>query len=444
MGSVAVVGGGITGLSCAWFLQERGHEVVVYEASDRVGGKLLTGTIGGVPVELGADSFLPRDELPLELCRALGLGDELISPAVFGAYIWHNGALRKLPPGFSYGIPVRPWAAYRAGLLSLGGTLRAQAEVARVRRLRPSSVAADPTIGRFVARRFGREVLANLVDPLLAGTRAGRPDEIGLAEGTPEINKIATTKGSVIRGLRGMQKEIGAGSPHFVSLRGGLSRLVDALGARLPDVRMNSPVESVPDADAVVLTTPAWETARLLAAERPWVKELLTPIHYESSATVMLLYPPRTFSFPPDGSGVLIPSPAGLTLTAATWYSHKWPHARPADGSQIVRCFVGGRGREVPDDDATVSKVAARDLALVMSIDAGPIEAHVTRWERGLPVFRLGHAELISGVREELARASPRIAVAGAYLTGSGIPECIAHAQRAAGQIDSFFARRPA
>ncbi|MDQ3962738.1 MAG: protoporphyrinogen oxidase [Actinomycetota bacterium] len=444
MGSVAVVGGGITGLSCAWFLKERGHDVVVYEASDRLGGKLLTGSIGGVAVELGADSFLPRDELPLDLCRAVGLGDEVISPAVFGAYIWHGGALRKLPAGFSYGIPVRPWAAWRAGLLSFGGALRAHAEVTHNRRLRESRVAAAPTIGRFVARRFGREVLANLVDPLLAGTRAGRPEEISLEVGAPEIHRIATTKGSVIRGLRETQREIGAGSPHFVSLRGGLSRLVDALAASLPDVRTNSPVESLPEADAVVLTTPAWETARLLAEEAPIASELLAPIGYESSATVTLLYPPHTFSFPPDGSGVLIPSKAGLTLTAATWYSHKWPHARPADGSQIVRCFVGGRGREVPDDNANASEAAARDLALVMGIDASPSEAHVTRWERGLPVFRLGHEELMSGVREDLARAAPRIAVAGAYLTGSGIPECIAQAKRATDQIDSFFSGRPA
>lgn len=443
MGTVAVVGGGITGLSCAWFLKERGHEVVVYEASDRLGGKLITGSIAGVPVEMGADSFLPRDELPLDLCRAVGLGDDLVSPAVFGAYIWHDGALRKLPPGFSYGIPVYPWAAYRAGLLSLGGTLRAQAEVAHARRLRPSSVAADPTIGSFVARRFGQEVLANLVDPLLAGTRAGRPDEVSLSEGAPEINKIATTKGSVIRGLRATQKEIGAGSPHFVSLRGGLSRLVDALAAHLPDVRTNTAIDRLPDADAVVLTTPSWETARLLTEERPGVTELLSPIRYESSATVTLLYPPQTFSFPADGSGVLIPSRAGLRLTAATWYSHKWPHARPADGSQIVRCFVGGRGQDLPDDDTALAGGAIKDLATVMGVDAAPGDIRVTRWERGLPIFRLGHSALIAGLDDELPKSS-RIAVAGAYLTGSGIPECIAQAQRVADQIDSFFAGRPA
>ncbi|HEV3472156.1 MAG TPA: protoporphyrinogen oxidase [Actinomycetota bacterium] len=437
MGTVAVVGGGISGLSCAWFLQQRGHDVVVYEASDRLGGKLMTGTIGGVPVELGADSFLPRDDLPLELCRAVGLGDDLISPAVFGAYIWHDAALRKLPAGFSYGIPVRPWAAYRARLLSLGGTLRASTEMLRFRRLREYKVAVAPTIGSFVARRFGRETLENLVDPLLAGTRAGRPDEISLDAGAPEIHRISTTRGSVIRGLRAMQQEIGAGSPHFVSLRGGLSRLAEALADRLPDVRTNSPAEKLPDADAVVLATPPWETARLLADERPGVEELLAPIRYESSATVTLLYPRDTFTFPADGSGVLVPSKAGMTLTAATWYSHKWPHARPADGSQIVRCFVGGRGRELPSDDEAVEG-ATRDVAKVMGVNVQPTEVRVTRWEGGLPIFSLGHVSRIIGLDDELPKAS-RIAVAGAYLTGSGIPECIAHAKRAAGQINAYF-----
>jgi len=429
------VGGGITGLTCAYFLTQQGHDVVVHEASDRLGGKLQTTTIAGVPVELGADSFLPRDDVPLELCRSLGLGDDLVSPAVFGAYIWHDGALRKLPSGFSYGIPVRPWAARRTGLLSTPGALRAAMEMLRFRRLR----GPEPTVASFVTRRFGRQVLDHLVDPLLAGTRAGRPDEIGLETGMREIAQLAGRRGSVIRGLRASTTEIGAGSSSFVSLRGGLARLIDALVAQLPNVRTGSRVQTLPDADAVILTTPAWETGRLLADAHPDVRTVLEGIRYESSATVTLVFSPESFFFPADGSGVLIPSAAGLRLTAATWYSHKWPHARPADGSQIVRCFVGGRGRPLPDDGA-IEEAAVSGLATVMGVDARPIEIHVTRWTRGLPIFEVDHLAQID--LDDAFPSVSRIAVAGAWLTGSGIPECIAHARRASDQVDAFLVER--
>ena len=435
MGTVAVVGGGITGLSSAFYLQERGHDVVVYEASDRLGGKLQTETFAGVPVEMGADSFLPRDEVPLDLCRAVGLGDDLVSPAVFGAYIWHDGALRKLPKGFSYGIPVRPWDAYRAGLLSLHGAARAATEMLRFRRLR----GPEPTIAGFVTRRFGREVLDNLVDPLLAGTRAGSTEEVGLEHGAPEIARLAYSRGSVLRGLHGMAREIGAGSPSFVSIAGGLSRLVDALADQLPDVRTNTPVDVLPDTDAVVLATPPWETIRLLKAERPNLGEILGGIRYEPSATVTMSYPPDTFTFPVDGSGVLVPSKAGMTMTAATWYSHKWPHARPDDGSQIVSCFVGGRGRGLPHDDKLIEERTIADLQLVMDRrDAQALDVRVTRWEPGLPVFEVGHARRI-GALDDGSPENPRIAVSGPYLTGSGIPECIANARRAADQVGAYL-----
>lgn len=431
MATVAVVGGGITGLSCAYFLAELGIDPIVYEASDRAGGKLQTEDFAGVPVETGADSFLPRDDLPVELCRSVGLGDDLISPAAFGAYIWHDGVLRKLPPGFSYGFPAKPWTAYRAGLLSLRGTLRATGDLFHFRRWR----GRDVSIGSFVTRRFGREVLDYLVDPMLAGTRAGRAEEISLSSGAPEIATIAGRNGSVIRGLRSFGKEIGAGSQSFVSIRGGLGRLVDALVDRLPDVRTKTHVDALPDTDGIVLTTPAAETARLLATRLPVVTELLRDIRYESSLTVTLLYPPNTFNFPADGSGVLVPSKAGLAVTAVTWYSHKWPHARPGDGSQIIRCFIGGRGSSLPRSDEAIARATA-DLETIMGVHEQPTDARVTSWERGLPVFAVSHTKRIVGLDHELMR---EIAVAGAYLTGSGIPECIHQAKRAAEQVGGWL-----
>ena len=430
MARVAVIGGGITGLACAYFLTERGIDTVVYEASERVGGKLSTGSIGGVPVELGADSFLPRDELPLELCRAVGLEHDVISPVVFGAYIYLDGKLRRVPDGSPYGIPVRPWDAWRAGLLSFEGAMRVVMSGMSGRRLR----GPDVSIGSFLRRRFGDEVVDHLVAPLLGGTRAGDPDEISLAAGAREIDALARKHRSLRRALLQAGMDVGATSRRFTSIRGGLQRLAEALAARLPDVRTDTPVDDVTalGADAVVLAIPAFAAAPLLKKGAPGASEALAAFEYHSSAVVILRYPAGTFIFPEDGSGVLVPRDQGLSITGCTWYSQKWGGARPDDGSQIVRCFVLASDPDDLPNRPRLIESAARDLCTVMGRQADHSDAHLTRWPRGHPVYTVGHLRRVDRIERELPR---KVALAGAAYRGAGIPDCIRDAQRAAERV---------
>ncbi|HYP22372.1 MAG TPA: protoporphyrinogen oxidase, partial [Actinomycetota bacterium] len=200
---VAVVGGGITGLVAARELDRAGADVVVLEAADDAGGKIVTKTLEGVAVEGGPDSFLVRDPWPVELCRAIGLGNDLIKPAVFGGLVWSRGRLHPLPRGLVLGIPTLPVKMARGGLLSFRGSLRGVGDLFNSKPL----TGKDVSVGALVRHRLGDEVLERLVDPLLAGTRAGDADEMSLAAAAPELDTIARRHRSLVLGLRAWKPE---------------------------------------------------------------------------------------------------------------------------------------------------------------------------------------------------------------------------------------------
>ena len=237
---VVVIGGGISGLTAAFELVRRGvRPVIVLEADERFGGKIRTEMIDGITVDVGPDSFLAREPWGVELCEKIGLAGELRSPAVFGACIWTGGKLKPLPPGFAFGMPASPLSALRAGLLSPLGAARAAADLFLPGPLEGPDVA----IGEFVRRRFGSQVLERLVDPLLAGTRAGDPARMSLAVAAPQIDDLARRHRSLILGLRTARRSgaLETGPPPFLTVAGGLERLVRRLVERLqPDAELMS------------------------------------------------------------------------------------------------------------------------------------------------------------------------------------------------------------
>ena len=452
--TIAVIGGGITGLCAARRLAQLDDsaDVVVFERETKPGGKLRTLELEGCVVEAGADSFLARDSRPAALCHELGLADELEKPALFGALLWQSDSLVPVPQPGAFGIPASASAAWRARALSPFGRLRAAGEVLSPRRLS----GPDVSVARFVRRRLGREVLERVVDPVLAGTRAGDPGRMSLAAALPSVDAAARSHRSVIAGLRGQIEPHGA-APPFWGLRRGMAVLTDRLaaGARVR-VRTGTDVRrlerraegyAVLDADGdatavagVLVATPAFDAARLLAEIAPGAARILRTFSYATVASVALLYRTGDLRIPPETSGVLVGSKWRRAVSAATWVSRKWPHST-ARGLEVVRCFVGRSDADaVPEDDDALAALCADDVARFTSSSARPSATLVTRWPRGLPQYEVGHLDRVALVDDELS-SHPRIAIAGAGYRGSGLPDCIADAERAAAGVAASLAR---
>lgn len=438
---VAVIGGGISGLAAAFFLEQRGYAATVFEAAERCGGKIHSSEVDGITVEDGPDALLPRDDRPIELLRELGLTDELVSPAVFGAYIWCDGTLRRLPLGSPYGIPRAPYAAFRAGLLSPLGAMRASFERWWPRKL----TGPDISIGAFVRMRWGTEVARRMVDPLLAGVRGGRLDHISLAAAAPDIDGLARSHRSVTRALRAQGPPE---APVFVAPRAGMETFAARLVDRLPDVRTSNPVErmvvtkghveidrSAESYEAAVVAVPAFAAAPMLEGIEPAVAKLLHTIEYASVASIALVYPHGSAHVPADGSGFLVPSASGLEVSACTWYSAKWPGIG-TDDRIVVRAVLGRAGTDpaLDLDDAVLVERVHHDLQKVMGVQAPPLATLVTRWDRAIPQYAVGHLELVAKIEARLAAAGP-VFITGAGYRGSGIPDCIAQAHATAAAV---------
>lgn len=444
---VAIIGGGITGLVAALRLSQQKAEVVLVEAGDRLGGKIQTRRLAGATIELGADAFLPRDERPLQLCREVGLEHELTEPADFGAWIFHGERLHRMPAGTLLGAPTSLAPVATTSLLSWRGKARAALDLAGTGPLR----GPDVSVASLIRSRLGAEVLERMVDPLLAGTRAGDVSEMSLAAAIPPIDQAARAHGSLIRGLR--QATSTGSRPSFHAPRDGMSRLVEGLEAKLQTVEIlkrrrvqqvardgsgfRLEVDGGPvQADAVLITAPSYAAADLVRDIAPDAAQELVAIPHASAAVVNLSFGPDQVALPPGGSGVLVPSSERMTLSGCTWFSKKWPaHAAP-NGAITVRCFVGRSNRDPAlelDDDDLVG-VVATELARVIEVSAEPIDHHVHRWERGLPQYKVGHLERVGRIETLLAGTGP-LAVAGASYRGSGIPDCIAQAETASASL---------
>jgi oxygen-dependent protoporphyrinogen oxidase len=447
MPSVAVIGGGITGLVAAYEMRGRA-DVVVLEASSTPGGKIRTTRTEGLTLEDGPDSFLPRDDTPLSLCRSLGLGHQLVEPADFGAWLWREGRLVALPDGFVFGLPSSPISILKTGLLSPGGIVRAAGDL-----VLPGPLSGpDVSVAAVIERRFGREVLERLVDPLLAGTRAGDARTMSLAAAVPQIDHVARSHRSITLGLRAERKRAGGNTrPRFYSLRGGMQMLTDALVEAMDaDLRTDTAVTGIrtdgdtfvvgTDAeqitvDAVVIAVPAHVAARLLGDLAPAAATALGRFRYATVATANFTYSEGAVRIPTSGSGVLVPRSENRTIAACTWVSSKWPHAAPP-GTTVLRAFAGrseGDAVVALPDEELLDRMEA-DLADVLGIATAPGTRRLTRWDRGIPQLEVGHLEAVDSIERDLA-AWPRLALAGAGYRGTGIPDCIDQARRAVKKV---------
>ena len=462
---VVVVGAGITGLTAAFTLatQRPDLEVVVLEASERVGGKILTTPFAGRPVDCGADAFLARVPEALDLCRELGLDTILTSPSQKSAYVWVNGGLNRLPAGLVLGVPTDLDALAASGIVSSEGIARAARDLTRTEWIDRAN-GADPngvddqSVGDLIRARLGDEVHEKLVSPLLSGVNAGDADHLSLAAGAAQIAVAARKSPSLITALREQTTtaQHQPDAPVFHGIPVGTQILTDLLLARLTQadvpVHLSCPVTSIARnnngwtvatplgpiaADEIILATPAHPTARLLEPLAPEPAGDLASVDYASAAMVSLAVSKKSLGVPLDASGFLVAQTDPLpTLTACSWASAKWAHLDDPEVA-ILRVSAGkfGDTHALELDDPSLVQALGVDLATTMGIDAAPIAWRVTRWIDALPQYRPGHPARVAAWRAGVSSEAKGIHLAGAAYDGLGLPACIRQGRQAATAI---------
>lgn len=453
--SVIVIGGGISGLAAAWQLRGRA-DVTVLESHTKVGGKLRTGTIAGITVDEGAESLMALRPEAVELAAAVGLGNALCDPAKAPTTVWTRGALRPLPAGHVMGVPTDPAALAGTGLLSPEGVARAAAEET----LPAEPLTGDCSVGGYLAARFGREAVDRLVEPLLGGVYAGRADSLSLRAAMPRIAALAEQGGPLLPALRRMRA---AGAPRSAAVAvqgvaGGTGRFPQAVAAacgariltqttarslqRLPGDRWR--VQAMTDdgpltmeADAVVLALPAFAAAELLRPHSPLAGDGLAGIAHASTAVVTMAFSRSRAHFLPEGNGFLVPPVDGHTLKAASFLSNKWAwlHAAAPD-TFVLRASIGRIGEDdlLARPDRHLVRSAIAELHHAVGPMGEPLAARVTRWDRGLPQYGVGHRDRVARIRGAAAEL-PGLALCGAAYEGVGVAACVATGRAAARQL---------
>jgi oxygen-dependent protoporphyrinogen oxidase len=451
---VAVVGGGIAGLTAAYHAARAGARVTLLEGSPEVGGKLRVSDVAGLPVDEGAEAMLARRPEGLGLVRELGLGDRLVYPGTTSAAIWSRGVLHPMPGGHVLGVPADLGALARSRVLSPTGLLRVPLDL-----IRPATPRGeDVSVAELIGARVGTEVVDRLVEPLLGGVYAGRADELSFEATMPGLAQASRGRRSLISAARAVREAAPKDpGPVFTTLNGGLGELATALRARLTELdatlrtqamvrelrrvedgwRLTLGPARAPEAlhaDAVVLAVPARAARRLLRDEVPAAAAELGRIDYASMAIVTLAYAASAFPDPPRGSGYLVPAVESTGVKAVTFSTTKWPHLIDgAPGMVVVRCSIGRYGEEhiLQRPDEELKAVAMTELARTTGVIELPVDTRVTRWGGALPQYTVGHLDRVARIRAAVAGV-PGLAVCGAAYDGVGIPACVASARTAA------------
>ncbi|HVR71781.1 MAG TPA: protoporphyrinogen oxidase [Vicinamibacteria bacterium] len=451
-GMVAIVGGGIAGLSAAYELLSRGVPFVLLEAGERWGGVIRSERVDGFLCEAGPDTLLAQKPAGLALVRELGLESRLVpvNTEQRTLYVLHRGRLHALPDGMVLGVPTRLAPLVRTRLFSWPGKLRMAGDLV-IPRGRPG---ADESIAAFFRRRLGREALDRLGGPFLAGIHAGDPERLSLPANFPALTALEARHGSLIRGLLASRpRSAGPPAPVFYSLRDGLGELVDALVARLPahSLRLRCPVRDVRRsgagfvlntgggtevrARAVLLAVPAGRAAELLADTDSDLTAALAEVRFASSAAVYLGYRCADVAHTLDGHGLIVPEAENRHTSACSFVSTKVPGRAP-EGHVLLRGFLGGmRHPESLDgpDENLVTRVH-NEMAPVLGLRGFPVLTRVYRWPSATPQIEVGHRERVAALERRLATL-PGLFLTGSGLRGTGIPDCVADARWAASLV---------
>jgi oxygen-dependent protoporphyrinogen oxidase len=456
---VVVIGGGLSGLATAHAVireanrEGRAMRLTLLEAAARLGGNIATERSDGFVIESGPDAFVVTRPQALHLCEELGLGPHLIEtiPENRRVYVLRRGKLTSMPDGLVLGIPSRIRPFLRSPLLSLSGKLRALREVVE----RTVDAGGDISVGEFLERRFGREMVDVVLEPLLGGIYAGDAYRLSLRSTFPDWFKERGRGGSLLRSARAEQKgKAGKGPPRspFRSLSGGMGELIDALAKSIGSgvVRLQTSVKAVQrdgrgyrvlladgelGADQVVVALPSRVAASVLAPCDAELARELGAIEYVSTATVCFAYQRSQIAHPLDAVGFLVPKGEGRHITGGTFISSKWP-GRAAPDAALLRAFVGGAHDETTPalEDAELVALVRGELEALLGIQGLPRFSKVFRYPKGSPQPHVGHADRVTRIRARL-EALPGLHIIGNAYDGVGIPDCVRLAEQTAAQI---------
>ena len=461
MTRIAIIGGGISGLAAAFTLEEQRRtgeiEYVLYESSPRLGGVLRTEQLDGCMVEAGPDSFITEKPWAADLCRSLGLGDQLIgsNDADRKTYILVRGRLIPMPDGLMFMVPTKILSTGFSPLFSWTTKLRMAKELLHP----PRAAKGDESVASLVERHYGSEMVDRLADPLLSGVYGGEAASLSVRAVLPRFAEMERTHGSLGRAMLAARKKMPqpankSAAPLFTSLKNGMQQLVEAIVPRLnpPSLITNSPVQSIQPRtggwsvsaglksdhfNAVIVALPALAAAKLLSGCSSELSDELAAIGYSSSITVGLGYDRNVRESLPSGFGFLVPRSEGKRLLAATFVHNKFPHRAPDDRA-LLRCFFAGSNAEniwELSDDAIIA-IVRNELQQIIGICAAPLFARVYKWKSAMAQYGVGHIERLDRI-ERLRQQLPALALAGNGYRGIGVPDCVRSGQDAAKQVAS-------
>lgn len=465
---VVIIGGGIAGLSTAYYLQEQAAtkrialRYTVLEATPRWGGHILTETVetdaGRFVVEAGPDSFITQKPWGVQLARELGLGERLLgtNDAMRKVFVLNRGKPTPMPDGVLLIVPTKFMPFALSPLISPLGKLRMGLDLL----IPPKRDGQDETLADFVRRRLGAEALDKIAEPLLSGIYNSEAEKQSLLATFPRFRDLEVKYGSLTRGMlvarRNGKQAAAPGDDRkplsvFMSLVGGAGELVEALVAHLTGARrLNTAVERLArrpeggyvvttaagetlDADAVVLAVPAYVAQALAREVAPDVAAGLGGIRYVSTGTISLAFRLADIRRPLLGFGLVVPSSERRPVNAMTWSSLKFDGRAP-EGYALLRVFFGGSRSpaSMALDDDTLLATAQAQLREFMGIEAAPLFHRIYRWDRSNAQYDVGHLERVAALEAALP---PGLHLTGSPYHGVGLPDCIKQGQETARKV---------
>ncbi|WP_077211119.1 protoporphyrinogen oxidase [Bacillus dakarensis] len=463
---VVILGGGITGLTAAFYLQKEAREkklpleVLLIEASHRLGGKIQTVVKDGYVIEKGPDSFLARKQSASRLAKQVGIEDTLVSNTAGKSFVLARNRLHPMPGGSIMGIPTQILPFVTTGLFSFSGKMRAAGDFVMPR----SEPAEDQSLGKFFRRRLGDEVVENLIEPLLSGIYAGDIDQMSLMSTFPQFYQAEQKYRSLVLGMKkmapapkksGAQKEKKMGM--FLTPRNGLQSLIEAVENKLEDhtVLKGHRVEQVwKDQERYCLKFNNNEVIQadsvISAVPHHVLKDIFRDYSFfqvfekmpaTSVANVALAFPKEAIKKDIDGTGFVVSRNSDYSITACTWLHKKWPHSCPED-KVLLRCFVGRAGHDTIVDlsDDQIIKLVLEDMNKTMNITMEPEYAVISRWKDAMPQYTVGHKQRISYCLEQTEKELPGVFLAGSSFEGLGVPDCIDQGEAAVTKVLNYLA----